>query len=164
MSSGPIEITDAAGVVRLKGSSKPAIGGPAQQAIYQNFNPGGATLIANGAAAALTIGAKVSGPALLDLTDPTVPLIVEAGTYFVSVDVYSTAPLTAGGFIYVSLNAGAQGANVEALHPESALGGVSVVALAPLGVGDALSVICNNFDGVAARSFQPALLYVVKLG
>jgi hypothetical protein len=157
MTRGPIEIFDADGVTRLKGTSEPAIGGTAEQATYD----GDSVLIANGANAYLPFTNLDTGVDLLDRSDPLACTVLADGTYAISVDVGGDA-LTAGGhsqFDIVLPSIGA-GATVTSLFPDEQFS-ASIVAV--LAAGDAVRVLARNDDGVAARNLGIFGAVVVKL-
>lgn len=127
------------------------------RAMYQADAETG-TSLNNGAFGAVSWGAKASGDDLLDLTDPTAPVVIESGVYAISTTVHpDTGTMTAGGRLDAALildsNGEGAGADVAgSLYAPAGSIGLSMVRYLPAG---AVCVIQGvNLDGVQAIVFQ----------
>ncbi len=115
--------------------------------------------IANGAAGTLTWDTKVSGTALLNITVPSIPTIVTAGVYAVSVWIAPAAGLTLNGNYEVTLSLDAAGDNAPFDGTASpSVAGATVAALELTGVyyipaGGQITAVLGSNDGVSTRNF-----------
>jgi hypothetical protein len=157
MTRGPIEIFDADGVTRLKGTSEPAI--PSATDPVQAYYTGDPLSIANNTQANLPWTDLAGGTELLDRTDPANPTFLEDGTYAVTLNVVGDA-LTANGYATAILYDDTLTIVNESLHPNRQFGVTAVVVAA---AGDGLVAAVHNFDGASARSFSIDTAVVVKL-
>jgi hypothetical protein len=115
--------------------------------------------IANGAGGDLQ-WQHVSGDALLDLTDPALPLVVEEGVYAITVEVLPSADMTAGGAYQVSfdMDVNNEDASVTATSPPAVtaiLAPATTVGMTYFcAAGAALLVNLGNRDGVQDLNFK----------
>lgn len=147
-------------------------GGPAGFPVSANdtdfelFN-GGFVSIGNGVDAPLT-WTNPDQNELLDLTTPTLPTVLESGTYAFSVSVSSGA-VTVGGYFQLTLQLDSTGlstnlytdsrASVAAdQNPTAAIAGTCY-----LNAGEGVAVRVRNKDGVASRNFNISTAIAQKI-
>lgn len=111
----PAALVDANGVERLAGlldftdpANQPGGGGVQTREVLNGDN----VTIADNASAPLTWNRKLAGDALLDLSTPAAPVVVDAGVYAVFVEVVSASAVTAGGQMQLLLELDQAGADV----------------------------------------------------
>lgn len=124
---------------------------------------GNAVTAPNGMATGLTFDSLDVGTDLLDRTDPANPTFLAAGTYAVTVEIASTAPLTAAGYALLQFEIlGTDGVSIRSYSAAPDLGfGASITGIAA--TGTLLTVFVRNFDGASSRDFLLEQCLVVKL-
>lgn len=157
VSSGPIELKDASGVVRFKGTSTPAPGAAGVQAVYG----GDVVSVPDGATFAMPFTTLISGTELLDRSTPDAVTVLAAGTYALTVSIYGDA-LTAAGYAVVEIDAIGVNPMVSG-HTQSPAKQWGVTAVFVAAASDPVAVLVSNFDGVSARDFNLASAVLVKL-
>ncbi len=123
--------------------------------------------IANSSLGRLTWDTKVSGSDLLDLTDPELPAVVDAGVYSVTVWVYPTALTATGTYLAtLILDSGAQDADTSASSAPSVLGNdtpnVSLSATYYIPAAGVIELQVSNISG-ASEDFTMATGLVQRL-
>jgi hypothetical protein len=113
--------------------------------------------------------AAVVGTALLDVTDPTTPLVVEGGVYAISVQVIPADDLTIGANYRLRVdldNNGEDGLAIADSSPATADQRrprlvVSLTYYVP--AGGVLQAVLTNMDGVVSHGFLIALAIIQRL-
>jgi len=134
-----------------------AVVSAAEQASYYSA----LTDIDNGVETALPFVFLEGTPDLLDLTDPTTPLFVEAGTYAVSASILGDQ-LTPAGFaaVRIKVTGGAVVGSGQGVDPSARFGAAATIVAA---AGDSLQVAVFNGDGTDTRQFRLNYVVIVKL-
>lgn len=125
---------------------------------------GNAVTIANGDSAEMTFD-NPSGDALVDLTNPAEPAIINAGVYAICGSILPGGNLTAGGLYSVTIGWGdntviftSPAAVAAKLNPVAAIS-----ATAKIPAGRAVSIVVANLDGVASRDFSMFLASITRI-
>lgn len=165
--SGLIQNEDGTVTLILPNGSRVPLTGGGGLTVAQEIILGDNVSVANGDAGSLTWDTVAAGDEILDLTDPSLPVIATAGTYMF-VAAINSETITAGGSYQAVLedNTGAINSTQDSASSDVGNGGVPTVTLTGIGlleIGGSLSLNVTNHDGVAAVNFKILQATILKL-